>query len=49
MGELRCHDGSCVSDDQYCDGEADCAGGEDEPAHCTREYCRHDLTLCTGL
>ncbi|XP_050696150.1 uncharacterized protein LOC126985386 [Eriocheir sinensis] len=36
MGELRCHDGSCVSADQYCDGEADCAGSEDEPAHCTQ-------------
>ncbi|CAH0584579.1 unnamed protein product [Chrysodeixis includens] len=35
VAEFACRSGACVRLDGYCDGEAQCADGSDEPAHCT--------------
>ncbi|KAF2357604.1 Low-density lipoprotein (LDL) receptor class A repeat [Trinorchestia longiramus] len=35
LGYYTCNDGSCVIADRFCNGEADCPKGEDEPAHCS--------------
>lgn len=39
--QRTCHDGVCLNVAQFCDGRADCAGGEDE-ASCAR------LAVCPG-
>ncbi|CAH1638460.1 unnamed protein product [Spodoptera littoralis] len=35
VAEFACRSGACVRLDAYCDGEAHCADGSDEPAHCS--------------
>ncbi|XP_018025547.2 uncharacterized protein LOC108681078 [Hyalella azteca] len=35
LGYYGCNDGTCVIADRFCNGEADCPKGEDEPPHCT--------------
>lgn len=35
VAELACRSGACVRLDAYCDGEAQCPDGSDEPPHCT--------------
>lgn len=35
VAELACRSGACVRLDAYCDGEAQCADGSDEPLHCS--------------
>ncbi|CAH2090673.1 unnamed protein product [Euphydryas editha] len=35
VAEFACRSGACVRLDAYCDGEAQCADGSDEPPHCS--------------
>ncbi|CAH4033002.1 uncharacterized protein LOC123715729 [Pieris brassicae] len=35
VAELACRSGACVRLDAYCDGEAQCPDGSDEPLHCS--------------
>ncbi|XP_041987452.1 uncharacterized protein LOC121739170 [Aricia agestis] len=35
VAEFACRSGACVRLDAYCDGEAQCADGSDEPAGCS--------------
>ncbi|XP_049706597.2 uncharacterized protein LOC110375569 isoform X1 [Helicoverpa armigera] len=35
VAQFACRSGACVRLDAYCDGEAQCADGSDEPLHCT--------------
>ncbi|KAF9413618.1 hypothetical protein HW555_008196 [Spodoptera exigua] len=35
VAEFACRSGACVRLDAYCDGEAQCADGSDEPAQCS--------------
>lgn len=35
VAEFACRGGACVRLDAFCDGEAQCADGSDEPPHCS--------------
>lgn len=47
VAQFACRSGACVRLDAFCDGEAQCADGSDEPAHCS--VCNRTYYGLTGV
>nr|XP_026487295.1 uncharacterized protein LOC113394267 [Vanessa tameamea] len=47
VAEFPCRSGACVRLDAYCDGEAQCSDGSDEPPHCS--VCNRTYYGRTGV